>query len=207
MAGLRERQKRQRREAILNAALDLFERKGFQDTTIEEVAERAGLSVPTLYRYVRSKGELLLVLQRAGIERLLERGQRVLDAPPADAVEAFVALFQAQNSDLFDSKPGTKELQLWRMVVSEAIRTPEPLNRAYFAGDAGLLRQIEQLCEVLQARGSISAKADIRALAQLLNFGARGFFRMRLLGARISNEEIRQTFTRFAHTIFEGVRP
>jgi AcrR family transcriptional regulator len=207
MLGLRERQKRQRREAILRAALELFERKGFEDTTIEEVAERAGVSVPTLYRYVQSKGELLLALQQANIERLAEKGQQVVDAPPADPIEAMKALFAAQNADMFDSKPGSTELHLWRMVVSEAIRSPDSLGRAYFAGDANLVRQIEQLCDTMKARGRIAAKTDSRQLAQLLSFIARGFFRARLMGGRISNEEIRQTFAAFARMIFDGVRP
>ncbi len=207
MAGLRERQKRQRKEAILAAAVALFESKGFANTTIEEVAERAGLSVPTLYRYVKSKGELLLAIQRADIDRLAEQARLVLDSPPADPVEAMTALFIAQNSDMFDSKPGSRALELWRMVVSEAIRLPEPLGRAYFAGDAALVHQIEQLCETLKARGSLNAKTDSRRLAELLSAAARGFFRARLMGSRISNEEIRQTFAAFARIIFEGVKP
>jgi AcrR family transcriptional regulator len=206
MVGLRERQKRIRKEAILEAALVLFEQKGFDNTTIEQVAERAGLSVPTLYRYVKSKAELLLSLQRVHVGRLAEQGQRILDAPPADAVEALTALFLAQNSDMFDSKPGSRELELWRMVVSEAIRSPDLLGRAYVVGDNNLVGQIEQLCDILKSRGSIRATADSRILAQLFSFAARGFFRMRLMGARISNEEIRHSFAAYVRVIYDGIR-
>ena len=42
MSGLRERQKAERRQAISKAAIELFERQGFQNTTIEQIANQAG---------------------------------------------------------------------------------------------------------------------------------------------------------------------
>ncbi|MEV0353571.1 TetR/AcrR family transcriptional regulator [Nonomuraea sp. NPDC050680] len=45
--------------AILNAALELFVERGVEGTSIEEVAKRAGVGKPTLYRRWRSKEDLL----------------------------------------------------------------------------------------------------------------------------------------------------
>ena len=69
------------------------------------------------------------------------------------------------------------------------------------------MRQIEQLCDTLKSQGRLNANTDSRNLAQLLSFAARGFFRARLMGGRISNEEIRNTFRGFVRTIYEGVKP
>jgi AcrR family transcriptional regulator len=58
-AGLRERKKNQARAAIADAALELFADRGFDDTTVAQVAERAGLSPATIARYFQTKESLL----------------------------------------------------------------------------------------------------------------------------------------------------
>lgn len=59
MASLREKQKQQRLERIRQAAFALFEENGYAATSIEQIAERAEVSVGTLYNYYGSKAELL----------------------------------------------------------------------------------------------------------------------------------------------------
>jgi AcrR family transcriptional regulator len=51
-----------RREAILEAALELFAERGFHGTTVPSVAEQAGVGAGTLYRYFESKESLVNAL-------------------------------------------------------------------------------------------------------------------------------------------------
>lgn len=63
-----------RKEQILKAALEIFAEKGFQETTISEVAKKAKLSEGTIYEYFTSKEDLLFSIPgetaRKGIKEL-----------------------------------------------------------------------------------------------------------------------------------------
>jgi len=69
----REREKQQRIESILNAALDVFADKGLRNATMEDVADRAELSKGTIYLYFKSKEHLFFTLDIRAGQMLRER--------------------------------------------------------------------------------------------------------------------------------------
>lgn len=58
--GLREKKAEKTRKQILSMALQLFKRDGYEQTTMEAIAEAAEVSPSTLYRYFPSKDLILL---------------------------------------------------------------------------------------------------------------------------------------------------
>lgn len=91
---LRERQKERRQRMILDAATELIGRKGFDNTSIEEIAERAEVGVATVYNYFGSKSELLRAMFVRYIEEEAQMGEAVVSNPPEDMSEGMAALFQ-----------------------------------------------------------------------------------------------------------------
>ena len=58
--GLREMKAARSRQTMTDVALELFLRDGFEETTMEQIAERAEVGTTTLYRYFPTKDQLLL---------------------------------------------------------------------------------------------------------------------------------------------------
>lgn len=59
MTGIREHKKQQTRQAIMQAAIKLFSEKGFEKTSIEELARAAGIGKGTIYSYFQTKTDIL----------------------------------------------------------------------------------------------------------------------------------------------------
>lgn len=83
------------RDRILDAAAELFARHGFDATSVDLIAERAGLTVGALYRHFPSKGDLLLdVVRRALTSLPIARHMRG-DRGRAELLPQMVALYLA----------------------------------------------------------------------------------------------------------------
>jgi AcrR family transcriptional regulator len=68
------------RDEVVRSAWNLFVEQGFEATTVDQIAEAAGMSRRTFFRYFVGKDELIL-------DKLLEVGDRVADALAARPVE------------------------------------------------------------------------------------------------------------------------
>jgi AcrR family transcriptional regulator len=62
-----------RREAILDAARSAFAERGFHETSLDSVAERAGVSKALLYEHFSSKRELYVAMLEMHVHELVER--------------------------------------------------------------------------------------------------------------------------------------
>ena len=77
-----------KREAILDAALEVFSQVGFQGSTLREIARKCGVSHQSLMHYFPSKQELLIAV----LHRRDERLRRHFDDPAGMAVGELIAL-------------------------------------------------------------------------------------------------------------------
>jgi AcrR family transcriptional regulator len=80
--GLRERKKRERRRRIEDTAIELFERHGFDATTIDQIAAGADISPRTFFSYFDSKDDVVLADYADRLDRIVgELDRRPPDEP------------------------------------------------------------------------------------------------------------------------------
>jgi AcrR family transcriptional regulator len=78
----RERKKQQTRDALIRAALELFEAQGYEHTAVREITDAVDVSERTFFRYFASKEDLALSFVRDGADALLEA---LAARPPGEA--------------------------------------------------------------------------------------------------------------------------
>lgn len=87
-----------RRKQIVDAAVDLFIKKGFHQTTVREIAKKFGLSIGTLYVYIKSKEDILYLVCDAihnGIETELRKAVEEHRDPQNVLIAAIKGYFRA----------------------------------------------------------------------------------------------------------------
>lgn len=93
-----------RREELIKIAARLFEEEGYHQSSMERLAERAGLAKPTLYHYFKSKEEILFEIHLHFIQPLIQRQQRRMKLglrPSQVLLEAFI-----DHLEVVAEKPG-----------------------------------------------------------------------------------------------------
>ena len=104
--GLRERKKAQTRDAIVGAALDLFEQKGYDATTIDEIADAADVSPRTFFRYFDSKVEVIMDEKNGPDREDDDLTVRLASRPPEEGpVEAMRQVLGAELAGALADNP------------------------------------------------------------------------------------------------------
>ena len=110
--GLRERKKQRTREAISRAALELFARGGYQETTLAEIAEAAEVSTRTIFAYFPSKEDILFSDFAAMRDAL---AQALSERPPGqDALTTLREFIRSQSH-----KKGALQKKLAQIIESD----------------------------------------------------------------------------------------
>jgi AcrR family transcriptional regulator len=159
----RAEQKEKRRWEIINAALDLFIRKGFAATKIQDIAEAVGMSVGLLFHYFESKEKLYEELIKIGTQ-----GTRSfvtdMDCEPLIFFRTAVnELFQSIKTEPFAAKLFVfmKQTQ-YNEAAPESVK--ELLNNAFTASGNDMNTVFMKKIKQGQKNGTIK-KGDPLALA------------------------------------------
>ncbi len=170
---------------IIEAARSVFATKGFNDATVEDIAEAAGVAKGTVYLYFPSKREIFLETFRQGIVGLHDEVRRNMQAESGapSKLRAFIRTrlaYGERNRDF---------MRLYYTEFNNMLIHPVHVQREFqqlYDAQAGELQQVlEQGIEARQVR-----KLDAAASARIIYDTTRGLIAQRLLGwSRASIEE------------------
>ncbi|MCK4581508.1 MAG: TetR/AcrR family transcriptional regulator [Dehalococcoidia bacterium] len=163
MTTLREKQREKRGREILDAATELISARGYEETSMENIAGQAEVGVATLYNYFGSKLELLHALFDRYIDEQLEEGRVVIENPPADVVEGMAALFSAYADGMARRMPK----KLLRELTAVAFSRQFSYGKDTLSKKMRLRDQCRDLMEHYHARGQVRQDATPDEAAML----------------------------------------
>ncbi|KPC58778.1 TetR/AcrR family transcriptional regulator [Streptomyces chattanoogensis] len=140
--GLRERKKQRTRDALIRAALELFTEQGYDETTIDEIAEAVNVSQRTYFRYFANKEEVVFAVQEMVEARFLEelRERPAAEAPLTALRSAVMVAWDEIGSAIESVVPVELHMRSYRMIES----TPA-LIAAHLRRSSDLEEQIARL--------------------------------------------------------------
>jgi TetR/AcrR family transcriptional regulator, mexJK operon transcriptional repressor len=192
-----------RGQQLLDLALDSFLERGYEPTTMEEIAIRVGMSKRTIYARYADKSALFKAAVRQAIQRYTVPRAELDAVVTEDLEETLKAIARLRVANVA-TPAGTK---LQRILTAQAHRFPELFNEAF---EEGTGPTIEFLCDLFKRAntgGTLAISDPQRAAVAFLSLVVSGPARVIVSGNVLDQREINRRI-RFAVELFlNGVRP
>lgn len=180
----------QRRSQILQAALTCFQKRGFHQSSMQEICAQAGMSPGALYRYFPSKTDIITAISSADAQARCQTIAQISSDELIDRLVDYAEHFVAQ---------GKKFAPLIADITAETIRDPDLAVRMR-AGYAPMHALLVKLIAEGQKRGTFDASLEPERAARWV-FGAVDGITMRCVmhpsaKTRAMGEELRALLLR-----------
>lgn len=199
--GLRERKRNERRLEILESAAEIFRRKSFDVTKIEEIAAKADVATTTVYNYFPTKDALLLALADHYRTGLPDAMAEVVKDPGKRPIAAFVRLYTIwlRESMRYLDKA------LWRHAY--AAMTVSGWNQQKHDRWEHEEMMIGYQCEIIekfQKMGIVARGIDQLAIAEAIHSIGFFWFQRYLVQDSMSSKDYLARVQRGVKAVFDG---
>lgn len=167
----------QRREQILSAAQRCFARKGFHETSVQDVFRESGLSAGAVYRYFKSKDQLVQAISAGALSRLAAVAEDALAADPLPGLDKIAGRLAAAAEELsVEDGPARVALPTWAAALHD------PAVAAIARNILGGLRAWwVEAAERMREDGRLNPDADVNAVGAALFAFLPGFLLQHLI--------------------------
>jgi len=178
-----EEYKEQVRRKITAVALEVFARKGYRRTTMDDVAKQMNVTKPTIYLYFKNKEQLLRAISETQETHLNERLRKWVDE---GNLWDYKTILESQAKSSIQNE---HLLGLWLEICSEASRNAS-IKKIVLENFERRRKIIEEALEDRRNRNLIHPKSDSRSLSIAFITILIGYQVLQTL--RIDKSELRQ---------------
>ena len=154
MSTLREQKKIKTRKCILDSAIKLFSKKGYEQTSIEELAKEAGIGKGTVYSYFQTKRDIV----KAFCDDQLEYTRSELAAntnPDTPLTKQLLIIYMA------DFKHVTENKEFGRVYLHEKVFPKERLSEEDFQIQNDYFDMLYPIYKQAQERGELRKDLEL----------------------------------------------
>ena len=182
-------------DAILDVAVSVFRERGYDGSTLDDVARAAGITKASIYYHVRSKEELLA----RGVGRALDALFAVLEEPPARRGRASARLKYIVHRTIEITVD-----QLPEVTLLLRVRGNTPVERQIMERRREFDHLIARVMRQAQRQGDIRADVEPRLATRLLFGMLNSITEWYRQGGKLDAPEVADAISRIA---FEGMEP
>jgi AcrR family transcriptional regulator len=190
---------RARRGELVRVAASVFQEKGYQASTLNDIAERLGTDRASLYYYVSSKEDLFQEVVRGVLDANVKEGNRIakLDEPATEKLHLLIRTLMLSYESNYPSTYVYIQEDMGRVADADS-EWAKGMSRQTRRFESIVKEVLREGIEAKELRGDLSPDVATNALFGMLNWTHRWF----KPGRGASGEEVAETFS----TIFlEGV--
>ena len=204
MSVLREKKKSERKDRIFSAAVDLFNEKGFSDTSMQDIAENSNLAVGTLYNYFPSKNDLLLEIMQDEMEITITESSALFndvnlqDKSAKDIIKLLAK--KIFSIPLLVNKESLKEIFIATFSSNVYMKNGMIL-------DLELMKTFQYLLERLQKANMINREMNIFSATKIFYSNMMIQMMMYLFEPGMDKEKLFENTDEMIDLIFQGMKP
>lgn len=192
-----------RHEELLDAALDLFLERGYEQATIDMIAVRIGMTKRTVYARYADKAALFA----AAVQRAIAR-----QIVPRDVLETFddgdlARTLEAIGRLRVNQVMTPNGVRLQRLINAEGYRFPEIFTANYELSAKPVVDFVAGLLERAVASGEIAPTDPVLAASAFMSMVVGGRVRAIVNGLTLTQEELDRRVRFTVGLLLDGLRP
>jgi AcrR family transcriptional regulator len=195
--GVREQQKLATRAKVLDAARDLFDSEGYEETTIRAIAQKAGVSVGSVFTTFASKAEILGEIMNERIEQLSAELAVVVPNLRGSLVDRMSSLI-AIHYDFQMRRP-----KLYLAYISVSFHEQQASGFVRMGSSPALRAPMRDLLTDAVERGEVRAEIDVELVLDMM-ISFYGFNYLRVADGAQS-KALSEVVDRELKVLFEGL--
>ncbi len=163
MTGLRERKKKDTRSRIQASAIDLINKKGYEATTMVDIAQKADVGVGTVYNYYKTKSDILFSIKVEEVKTFSPDFDEIITKGIKEEKNNSISFIIYSYTEFYlQTFSGYHNKSIWRELFSAALSNEQSIFDKIYSVDSVYLDKFIELLTILQNRNLLGKQVNIK---------------------------------------------